>query len=148
MLKYYLDGSVVHELHFHHGPEGAGFARTATRLAEPLAEVIKERLGHLRWSGSDEARAFALAGIGEERELGDGEDLTSDLSHAQVHLPGFVAYNPQTRDLVGEPVGLGLPVALSDPDEQQEAGTYLGDPLVTDRNIGLLYPLEDYPHGA
>ena len=110
--------------------------------------MIEEWLGLLRWSGPDKARALALTGVGEERELRDGEDLSSDVFDAQVHLAVFIAHDPQTRDLPGEPVGLGLPVSLGDPDEQQETGAYLGDLLAPDRNGSPLYPLEDYPHGS
>ena len=78
----------------------------------------------------------------------DGEDLTPDIPHVQVHLPFLVAEDPQTSDLLGEPTGLRLAVPKGDTNEEQQTLPYLGDPLTSDSYGGVLYPLEDYPHSS
>src|SRR5918995_3888759 len=143
-LQNYRNGAVVDERHAHHRPEGAGLHRDDARRAQPLAEVVEKRLGLLRRGRADEARALAFLRVGEEGELRDGEDLTPDILHAQVHLSLFVVEDPQACQLLREPVRLGLPVAHGDPDEEQEAGSHLGDYLVFNRDGGALDPLEDY----
>jgi len=130
---------------------------SATSIIEPkepvfteptlLAEVVEESLGFSGGRGPEEARALALAGVGDERELRDREDLTPYVPHAQVHLPVLITEDPQARDLLGEPVRLGLPVSPFDADEEQQARTYAGDLRAFDRDGGVLDALEYYAHG-
>ena len=60
--------AVVHELDLHRGAKDSG-AHDYSHAPEGVSEGIDEGRGDVRSGGADEARAAALADIGEQREL-------------------------------------------------------------------------------
>jgi len=146
-LQHYRNGTIVYEMYIHHRPETARFDLAYARFAEPVAEVVEEACGFVWWGGSDETRAFALAGVREQGELRDGEDGAARVSDAEVHLSLIVAHDPQPRYLLGQPVGFGFAVSSGDADEQQEAVLYARDLFSRDRHGGFFDALEDYAQG-
>jgi hypothetical protein len=141
------DGTIVRERNVHHRSERTGLYGPDARCAQLLAEVIKEHFCFFGWSGGDEAGALAFAGIGEEGELRDGEYFAPGFLDPEVHLALIVGEDAQTRNLLSEPVGLGLPVTLRNPDEEHKAGAYLGNRGTIYRDGGFFYALEDYFQG-
>src|SRR5581483_7089196 len=77
------DRPVVHELERHPGAEDAGLDRDA-EAAEGRAEALVERLCELGPGGVREARPRPLAGVGEQRELGDDERGAARLEQGAV----------------------------------------------------------------
>ena len=79
--------------------------------------------------------------------MGDGEDGSSYIFDAAIHLAFFVRHDPESRYLLGQPVRLGLAVSVCDADQQEEAWAYRRDPISGDRNGGFFDALEDYAQG-
>src|SRR4051794_33772496 len=77
------DRPVVDELDGHRGAEDAALHGHAERL-EVGAEALVERLRLLRRRRLREAGPVALAGVGEERELGDDERSAAGVEQAPV----------------------------------------------------------------
>ena len=75
---------VVDQLDVHVGAEDAGLDRHALG-AQRLDERLVDRLAVLGRRGVGEARPVALAGVGVERELRDGQHLAADVGERQVH---------------------------------------------------------------
>ena len=146
-LEDYRDGAVVDEGHVHHRPEAARRDLVYACRAEPLAEVVEEACCLLGWGRIDEAGTPAFARVCEEGELGDSQGCSPGVFDAAVHLAFFVGHDPQSRYLLGQPVGFGFSVPVGDTDQQKEARADAGDPLSPDRNGGFLDALEDYAQG-
>jgi hypothetical protein len=146
-LQNYRYGAVVDERYVHHGAEAACLDRVNSRCTEPFAEVVEEARGFFGWGRFDEAGTFSLARVGEEGELGDGEDGPSEVPDAAVHLSHFVGHDPQSCNFLGQPVCFGFAVSLRDADQQQEARAYGGDPVSCYCDGGFLDALEDYAQG-
>ena len=105
--------------------------------------MVEETRGFF-WRGcSDEAGTLSLARISEEGELRDGEDGPSDVPDTTVHLTLVVGHDPQSCYLLGQPVCFGFAVSSRDPDQQQEARAYGGDPVSRDLDGGFFDALED-----
>jgi hypothetical protein len=146
-LQEYRDGAVVDERYVHHRAEAACLDGVDARSTEPFAEVVEEATRLFGRGRSDEAGTLSLASVGEEGELGNGEDGPSDVPDAAVHLPLVVGHDPQSCDFLGQPLCFGFAVSLRDADQQQEARAYGGDLVSRDRDGGFLDALEDYAQG-
>jgi len=74
--------------------------------------------------------------------------LTQDLALAErlVHPPLGVVEDAQGAHLAGEAIGLLGRVAALHPEQHQQAGADLGDPLALDVDRSLADPLHQRPH--
>ena len=114
--------AVVHELDLHSRAEEArlyGNSMCPKLLAEPLVH----RFRHVGPGGTREARPVAPRSVREQRELADDERLAADVEERPVELPVVPLEDPQLRDLLRQPVGVGGLVALGDAEEDAEAAT-------------------------
>ena len=125
--------------------EDAGLDRDAER-AELGAEPFDERLRLLGRRGSGEARAVALRGVGDQRELGDDERGAAGVEEAAVELPVVVGEHAQPRDLAREPCGRVVVVAGRDAEQNAEAGADLARDYALHRHPGRADALTNGSH--
>jgi hypothetical protein len=93
-----------------------------------------------------ERRPPALAGIGVQSELGDGENRAPCIEDRTIHSALVVREDAQRRDLVREPARVALPVPDRDPEEHQQAGSDLADDLSVDPYACARDALEECSH--
>ncbi len=137
-LEQERDRAVVDEGDSHAGSEDA------LLRVKALAEAVVEGLGRLARRRVDIAGPIAVARVSVKCELADAENLA--VAERLVEAALGVVEDPQGADLVGKPVGLLLAVADRDPEQDQEPGADLGDPLALDVDRGLADSLYERPH--
>ena len=120
-------------------PVSTGTPCRAQRLAEPFVE----RLRNLRTRGGREARAVALRGVGEERELAHDQGGAADVDDGAVEAAIVVLEDPQARDLPGEPLRIGVGIALPHAEQDDEAGGYLAAHDTVHRHRGTRDALQN-----
>lgn len=88
-----------------------------------------EQLCLLRRCGTREARAVALGGVREQRELAHDERLAADVEERVVEAAFLVLEDPQAGELAGEARGFLGRVPVSDADEDEQAASTRADDL-------------------
>src|SRR5690606_3378181 len=94
-----------------------------------------------------ESRPVAGADVTVERELTDDEARATDLSQAAVHAALVVREDTQFGDLVREPLGYALVVAVTDAKQHHEADADPSDRRPSDADAGAGDALYERPHG-
>ena len=120
--------------------------KTPFVAAEPLAEAVVERLGHLARGGLDVARPVAAAGIAVEGELADAEHLAVARA-ARSSAPRRRRRSRSARTLSASR-SASLAVVDRDAEQDQQPGPDLRDPLALDVDRRLADPLDQRPHGG
>src|SRR2546423_4615743 len=111
--------AVVHQLYVHACAEDPLLDRNAER-AKRVAEALVQRLRHVRRRCVGEARAVALRGVREQRELGDDERGSARVEKALSKALLLVSEDAKARDLAGQPTRLRLTVVARDAEEQAQ----------------------------
>src|SRR2546422_2279108 len=140
------DRTVVDELHFHARAEDAGLDREVRGFAQSLDELLEQALRRRRIGRLIESRTPSLAGIPQQRELGDREEPAAQLGEGPVHLAGLVAEDPQRRDLLDEISHIRLGVAFSHAEQHHEPASDLSDHLAVHLDGRPRHALKDRFH--
>src|SRR5262249_25726476 len=90
-----------------------------------------------RRSAAREAWTRALARVGHQRELGNGEQRAARLHQRAVHATLRVGEDPVAKHPLGEALGLRLAVVALDADEREDAVANRTHGLAFDRHAGL-----------
>src|SRR5438874_9952118 len=106
-FKHDGDGTVVDETKLHHRAEFA-FLDLNTRPSAYREKILVKLSSLLRRRGSDERRTAASAGVGQQGELGNDEQLAANGTESEVHLSGLVGKHPQTDDAIGKKIRVPL----------------------------------------
>ena len=120
-----------------------------TRTPAPsscVANVLHQLRGSAGFRSAEERRAPTLSRVGEQRELRHDERLSADGGEVVVRLAVGVPEDPQARDLVGEPFGVGLGVVVAHPHQEEVPESDRGNLGPVDRDGGAADPLEHHPH--
>ena len=88
---------------------------------QSLIEILPDRLGVVRFSGSYEAGAVAAADIAVKGELGDRQNLPLAVEYRPVHLALFVLEDPHIDDLPGCICHLVRTVMIADCHQEQKS---------------------------
>ncbi len=144
-LEQQRDRPVVDEFDRHVGAEPAG-GHGGPELAERVGE------GRDEWFGERGRRRRGPGGsappprVAVEGELTHDERGSGGLSQRPVHHPVVVGEDAELPDLLGQPPGSRLIVAVGDADEHAQAGPDLADDGTVDPDSGLGDPLDEGPH--
>src|SRR5438552_8056461 len=95
------DRAVVDQAKLHRRAEFA-FLDLNTRFSAYREKILVKLSSLLRRRGFDERRTAASAGVGQQRELRNDEQLAADRAKREVHLSGFVGKHPQAYDAIGK----------------------------------------------
>ena len=116
-------------------PEATG-AHDEVGVTQMPDDCVVEQLALLGRCRADEAGAPALARVGEQRELRDGQDLGSGLAYVAVELALVVWKDAQACDLLGQALCLRLSIACRHANQHREAGADAG-------SLALVVALDD-----
>lgn len=138
-------GPIVDQMDLHVGPESAS-AYPAQRRRDRVGKPIIERLGMVRCRRPDEARAISLGHVAVERELADHERFAPDILEGTIHLSFLVRKDAKGHALLGQPLGLLQPIAVSHPDEEEDPSADGAYHFPLDLNSCFTNSLEQDPH--
>lgn len=107
-------------MNLHGGLEDSGFHPQTGSTGSLHKVFIKFRCGFGTRS-TIEAGTTPLSAIAVQGELGDNQQLGSDVTRAEVHLAGVVVENPETGDFVHQPVRILIRVFPFDSQQDQKS---------------------------
>ena len=118
--------TVVDEADLHVGSKDAPLRRPAGADVEELQEGFIE-WDRLVWSsGPHETGAVPFAGIAQERDLADHQQVTGNRPDVPVHLAVGVWKNPQLHRLACQPFDVGRRIAHFNTEKHQQTGADAG----------------------
>jgi hypothetical protein len=144
-VEHDRDWAVVGELHGHAGAEDACRDWHPER-AKVVAEALVERLRLLGLGGTAEARAVALGGVRDQRELADDDRCGAEVEERAVEAALLILEDPQARDAAREPCRLLLPIRPRDPEQDAEARPDLSNDVGVHDHPRRRDALDDGPH--
>src|SRR5574337_1072480 len=140
-------GTVIDRGYLHQRAELPGL-HLQSLLPQASAQALDEPPGRLRLHSPVEGGPTALPAVAIQRELAHHEHRATGVFHRSVHLPRFILKDSEFRHLRADVVCVGLRIALTGPDQNQE-------PRADGRYLFACYgyrrfadPLNDRPHAA
>lgn len=114
--------------------------------AEIGTELFVKGFGDFRRCGVIEGRAGAFFGAGVQGELTDDQCLSANLGERSIHRARIIGEDPEFADFLGQPFSVGRGVIAGDAEQDHNALADFADHLFGNRNAGLAYALNNYPH--